>query len=182
MAKNPNEILTVSGIYMDPFAPLPEQICIKDVAHALSLLTRANGHIRRFYSVAQHCLNCELEAAARGYDADTRLFCLLHDASECYLSDLTRPVKRRFPLYYEAEQRLQQIIFSALTGKAPTQAQWERVGEVDDCLLYHEFLQLRGTAVFDEAPALCAECDFSQCGIEDVRREFLARYHSLSGR
>ena len=92
MPSNPNEILTWGGVSVDPFDAVPEQIDIRDIAHSLSLLCRANGHIDHFYSVAQHCLNCEREAEARGLSLRARLYCLLHDASECYISDLIRPV------------------------------------------------------------------------------------------
>jgi 5'-deoxynucleotidase YfbR-like HD superfamily hydrolase len=41
------------------------------------------------------------EAAARGYSERVQLACLLHDASEAYLSDVTRPVKQELPKYLE---------------------------------------------------------------------------------
>ena len=45
------KIRTFSGIHMSPADPRPEEICIEDIAHALSLMTRANGHFPVFYSV-----------------------------------------------------------------------------------------------------------------------------------
>ena len=35
------KIRTFSGIHMSPADPRPEEICIEDIAHALSLMTRA---------------------------------------------------------------------------------------------------------------------------------------------
>lgn len=180
MANGPNEILTICGVSMDPFDPRPEQILSEDIAHALSMLTRANGHFDRFYSVAQHSLNCEREAAARGYSLRTRLYCLMHDAPECYLSDLTRPVKMRFPLYYEAEARLQQVVFEALCGGPPDSKEWERVGEIDDALLFHEFLALRGVRMVEPPPVLAAECRFETAAPADGKALFLARYRALA--
>lgn len=51
----------------DPLNPDLELVNITDIAHALSLLCRANGHFRNFYSVAQHSINCLEEAKERGY-------------------------------------------------------------------------------------------------------------------
>ena len=51
-------ITTYSKIHMTPLEPKAEQISIRDIAHALSLLSRANGHFPEFYSVAQHCIHC----------------------------------------------------------------------------------------------------------------------------
>ena len=176
-----NEILTYYGVWMDPFNPRPDQIRIDDVAHALSKLTRANGHIDRFYSVAQHSMNCEKEAAARGYSRMLRLFCLLHDASECYLSDVTRPIKNRLPGYVEVEERLQKMIFETLCGMQPTAEETKLIGKVDDCLLQHEFIKLRGVKVFDETPCMAAACDFSVADMDTVRIRFLVRYRELAG-
>lgn len=182
MTDNPNEILTWGGVSVDPFDPSPGQIDIRDIAHSLSLLCRANGHIDHFYSVAQHCLACEREAQARGLGRRVQLFCLLHDASECYISDLIRPIKRRFPLYSEGEARLQRVIFEALGAGQPDPGEWERVGEIDDCMLYHEFLLLRGVQIFGREPARLSPLT---CGFEPpagVEAEYLARYQALSGR
>ena len=92
-----SEILTFTGKMFDPIHPDPALIDIRDIAHALSCLARANGHFPTFYSVGQHCLNCAREAIARGYSRRVQLACLLHDASEAYLSDVTRPVKAELP-------------------------------------------------------------------------------------
>ena len=77
---------------------------IADIAHPLSFLTRANGHFAQFYSVGQHCIQCAKEASARGYNDRLALACLLHDASEAYLSDITRPVKKNLPGYRDVEK------------------------------------------------------------------------------
>ena len=73
--------------------PDPEKIRIEDIAHALSLLCRGNGHVRTFYSVGQHCLAAAKEAAAREDSRRVILAALLHDATECYLSDVPIPTR-----------------------------------------------------------------------------------------
>ncbi len=60
-----NEILTLGGVWMDPLNARPEQIFHHGHCHSLSMLVARNGHIRSFFTVAQHSLNCEREAAAR---------------------------------------------------------------------------------------------------------------------
>jgi hypothetical protein len=177
-----NEILTLGGVWMDPFDARPEQIFITDIAHALSMLVRANGHIRSFYTVAQHSLNCEREAAARGLDARMRLFALLHDAPECYIADLTRPVKRRLPLYCEADAKLLETIYTALCSGVPTPEEWRIICEIDDAMMWHEFYALRGVTFSPEAPKLFCECLFGAEDIAKVRRRFEESYARLAGR
>jgi len=78
-------------------------ICIEDIAHALSLICRGNGQVKTFFSVGQHCINCAREALARGYSRRVAFACLLHDASECYLSDVPRPFKKTLSGYKEQD-------------------------------------------------------------------------------
>ena len=97
-------IKTYTGIMFDPLNPNADLINIADIAHALSMLCRANGHFKSFYSVGQHSINCMNEARTRNYSQRVQLACLLHDASEAYLSDITRPVKAELPRYREIEK------------------------------------------------------------------------------
>jgi len=75
------------------------------------LICRGNGHVQHFYSVAQHSLACAKEAKTRRYSKEVILGCLLHDSSEAYLSDVTRPIKRKLTYYLEVEDVLQNIIW-----------------------------------------------------------------------
>lgn len=177
--RNPYVIRTFAGIDMDPFDPHENEINIGDIAHSLSLLCRANGHISHFFSVAQHCLNCETEAAARGLDEKTRMFCLLHDATECYISDLIRPIKCRFPVYNEAEERLAKVLYSALGLHFPTERQSAAVKSIDDCMLFNEFSVLGKTKSFDETSKLKSVPDFSFKNPEFVEKEYIMRYNDL---
>ena len=79
---------TYTGKKFYPYDPRPEQICIEDIAHGLSMLCRFAGQCRFFFSVAEHSI-----AVAHLLPANLKLFGLLHDASEAYLVDLPRPVK-----------------------------------------------------------------------------------------
>jgi hypothetical protein len=79
---------TYSGGVFWPLDPRPQDIVLADIAHALSNVCRFSGHVRSFYSVAQHSVLASFEVPAQ--DAK---WALLHDAAEAYLTDLVRPIK-----------------------------------------------------------------------------------------
>lgn len=140
-------IVTYSGVAIDPLNPDPDLLQIEDIAHALSNVCRFTGHVRHFYSVAQHCLLCSQIVPER-----FALEALLHDASEAYLSDIARPLKRQpeFGDFYKAaEQRLERAIALRFLLTYP----WpQAVKRADDVLLRTEqrdlmpnLLRWRGT-------------------------------------
>lgn len=89
MKRNGDWIQTYSGLAFYPLDPQPEEICIEDIAHALSMQCRYTGHLRTFYSVAEHSVRVSLLC-----DPADALWGLLHDAGEAYLVDVARPIKR----------------------------------------------------------------------------------------
>ena len=175
-----SEITTYQKLRFDPLSPAEESISEYDIAHALSLLCRAGGHFAHFYSVAQHSINCAREAMARGYSRRTSLGCLLHDASEAYLSDITRPVKAHLPRYLEIEENLQNAIYRKWLSPMPTAEELALIREVDDTLLYHEFLNIMQERVFENAPILTADCSFAKADFEDVEKAFLSLFKTLT--
>lgn len=135
-------ITTVTGKHFDPMRPVEQEIEMEDIAHALSLICRGNGHTKFFYSVAQHCLACAEEAMERDCTQAVILGCLLHDASEAYLSDVTRPVKKDLPQYLLAEKNLQRAIWRRFIGRDLTPAEQRQIRAIDDQMLSMEFHQL----------------------------------------
>lgn len=101
-------IQTFTGKQFWPLDPRIDDICIEDIAHALSNLCRYGGHTRDFYSVAQHCV-----LVSRVVSEEEALRGLLHDASEAYLVDLPRPIKHVASMngYRDAEARLERMIY-----------------------------------------------------------------------
>ena len=166
-------IMTYTGTMFDPLNPKPDQIDSRDIAHALSMLCRANGHFKTFYSVGQHCVNCMQEAAARGYSRKVQLACLLHDASEAYLSDVTRPVKQELPQYLEIEKPLQEAIWNKYLAEPMTPEERKQVQDIDDAMLYHEFLALMGTRLADTQPVLHANPEFDFVGFSYWETRYL---------
>ena len=99
---------TFTGRQFWPLDPRPEDVDILDVAHALSMLCRYNGHCQRFYSVAEHSVYVA-RIVAKTHPKHA-LWGLLHDASEAYLADIVRPVKRSITGYREAEDAVMRVI------------------------------------------------------------------------
>lgn len=171
-------ILTYKKKEFYPLAPKTEDIDIDDIAHALSLLCRANGHFKHFYSVGLHSLNCAYEAMARGYSKNVVLGCLIHDASETYLADITRPVKKHLHKYLEIEEVLQNEIFNKWI---PSLNEDERklVFEIDDAILYYEFTTLFGEKIFDYVPQLLSTPRFEYIEFSIVENEFRELFNKL---
>jgi 5'-nucleotidase len=94
-----------SGGRYHPLDPRAEDIDPVDIAHALGMLCRYGGHINHFYSVAEHCVL--MSYAVPPEDA---LSALLHDATEAYVVDVPRPVKRLMPEYEAIEKRVWLVI------------------------------------------------------------------------
>ena len=174
-----SEIMTRSHIMFDPLNPNPALIEITDIAHSLSMLCRANGHFKSFYSVGQHCINCAREAAARGYSRRVQLACLLHDASEAYLSDVTRPVKQELPRYREIEEPLQDTIWLKYLGTPLSGEENRQVFQIDDDVLWHEFVNLMGAALSDTEPALASSPIYEFMGFEPCRADYLRLFSHL---
>ena len=175
-----SEILTYTKIMIDPIHPDASLIREQDIAHALSLLCRANGHFPTFYSVAQHSLACREEAKARGWSKRLQLACLLHDGSEAYLSDVTRPVKAVMPLYLEFEAPLQEVIWNKWLGEPLTGEERKQVFQVDDDLLYHEFYTHTGYKLSDSVPTLKSQPSFNFVEFSKVEQAFLDAFYELT--
>lgn len=122
-------IQTYTGKQFFLLEPKPEDIDILDIAHALSMNCRFNGHCTDFYSVAEHSVrvcdcvkNLAQVRVGEFYplidDIDATIVLqawgLLHDSAEAMISDVTKPVKKMFPRFSEIEDDLMKVIMKAL--------------------------------------------------------------------
>lgn len=156
----PDKIRTHSGKYLNPLAPSPDDICIEDIAHALSHLCRFGGHTSFFYSVAEH----SLDVADRCNKA-RQLEALLHDASEAYLLDIPSPVKALIPGYKEAEDRLMKVIAEKFGFAYP---------------LSPEVKLADKAALEEEWEAIVLRGGVEPFPPEMVKKEFLSRFYQLT--
>ena len=83
----------VSGRWVNPFDPDPEQLDAGDIACALGNLCRFGGHSRVFYSVAQHSVIVSRLVEDRRGDVEDVFAAFMHDASEAYLGDMPHRLK-----------------------------------------------------------------------------------------
>lgn len=108
--RRPSTIVTASGKVVDILNPKAEDIDIRDIACGLSKQCRYNGQIPYFYSVAEHSIRVSLTLRESGGPA---LAGLLHDASEAYIGDVVRPLKK-IPEFEEVygpiEKRFEDLI------------------------------------------------------------------------
>ena len=169
-------ITTYTGKHFDPITPDKNLIDIRDIAHALSLICRGNGHVKTFFSVGQHCINAAKEAILRGYSDRIILACLIHDAGEAYLSDVPRPVKPSMPEYNQLEDRLLNMIYEKFLGSPLTEEEQRLVKSVDNDLLYYDLKELLNEVLDVPAPSLHISLNYNFVPFDEIEQNFLALY------
>ena len=173
-------ITTYTSRHIDPVNPDPDMICIEDIAHALSLICRGNGHVQTFFSVGQHCINCAREALARGCSDRMALACLLHDASECYLSDVPRPFKKTLAGYKRQEESLLNLIYEKYLGNLLTQEEKKQLKEIDDDMLWFDLTYLLNETQTTKKPLVHISIDYKVHPFEYTEKEYLELFHFLT--
>jgi len=177
-------IQTYTGKKIYPLRARVEDVDIRDIAHALALKCRFNGHCREFYSVAEHALRVSKLLAAQS--PKLALWGLMHDAAEAYLPDLGGPIKKAFHIHHvdettesfdAAEDRLLATIAEAL-GFA--RIDYEALREADLVLLVTEARDLLGTPPeswdLKERPLVAKIVPMTSAEAESA---FLAQFHLL---
>lgn len=167
-------IATFSGIAFEPLNPDPTLITIEDIAHALGNSCRFTGHVRRFYSVAQHSVFC-----TDLVPDEMKLTALLHDASEAYLSDIARPIKMQpefGDVYKKAEKRLEEAIATrfGLIYPYPAEVKW-----ADNVMLRTEQRDLMPDNFRHEGEDYYPDV-IEPWGPDKAGVVFLARYYELT--
>ena len=174
---------TVSGRWVNPFDPDPDQLDIGDIARALANQCRFGGHCRVFYSVAQHSVIVSELVEQRGGDAEDVFAALMHDASEAYLGDMPHPLKHRSPLgaaFKEAEEHLERALQAHFRIRDGVPA----IKRADRALLATErrafsseswqWPELEGVEPLD--------IELSAWPPDEAARVFLERFHELDAR
>jgi len=132
--------------YLDPKV---EEVTIEDIAHALSLQCRFNGHTTEHYSVAEHSVLVADMVFSQTKDPKIALAGLLHDAAETYIGDVVSPLKTLLSEFKEIEATVERCVAERFSIEYP----WpDEVHQADKVILAREF---RSVAPFaDEEVAL----------------------------
>lgn len=98
-------ILLGSGHYFDFLDPAGSRFTLLDIARGLGNACRFAGQCDRFYSVAEHSWH-----ASYLVPQPLAFAALMHDATEAFIGDMTRPLKSLMPAYKQIEQDIANII------------------------------------------------------------------------
>lgn len=148
--RNGDWIETFTGRKFYPLDPRADEVDIRDIAHSLALQCRFAGHVREFYSVAQHSILVGLLVPK-----PDRLWGLFHDASEAYLVDLPRPIKHDALFgerFRQAEYRLMLVISNAFNLPWP-EPESVRLADWRACVNEGRLLMYGKTENWESAPA-----------------------------
>ena len=115
------------------------KIHLEDIAHSLSLTCRFAGQVDRFYSVAEHSINCLIISEYFNYSNKEQLYTLLHDASEAYICDIPSPLKKLLPDYKKYEKNLQNKIFDAFNLERLSDDEYKKIKKIDEICFHKEW-------------------------------------------
>lgn len=101
------EIRLINGSYYHYLdEQLTGRIDIETVAHALSHICRYTGHVKRFYSVAEHSVRASYIGPP-----DEALERLMHDDGEAFIGDINTPLKMQLgEKIHEMEERAERLL------------------------------------------------------------------------
>lgn len=171
---------TATGRQFWPLDPRVEEVCIEDIAHALSNQCRFAGHCREFYSVAEHSVR-----VSSILPGNLCLAGLLHDAAEAYLVDLPRPVKRSpgiGPEYMKVETQNAAVI-EAHFGLPAGIFEWPEIKAADNILLMTEArdIMMKPPVSWKESNILPLPERIRPWSPRKAHGEFLETFFLLSG-
>jgi hypothetical protein len=104
-AREESWVQTYNGVQFRPFAPHPSAILIEDIAHSLSMQVRWNGHLKVFFSTAQHCVN-----VSHHVPPGCEFWGLMHDGDEYIVGDMCSPIKCFMQEFREVEDGIAHAI------------------------------------------------------------------------
>ncbi len=155
--------------------PTVDMVDITDIAQALSNLCRYSGHVKKFYSVAEHSSILSWLVYDKTGSAKKALGALLHDASEAYLVDIPRPIKPYLVGYEEMELGIESVI----QEKFNIEPMCDYIRHLDSNIVHDEakqlFLDIPDWVYYYEQ-VLDDDFEFQCLSPEDARKIFMADF------
>lgn len=150
-------VTTIGGRRVYVFNPVAsrDMFDLEDIAHALGMLVRWCGHVKEFYSVAQHSVYTYRLAQRFCEPVDLPIvgpISLLHDGTEFVMTDLATPVKVAFKRYPVHERRLLLAMLETF-GIPWSYEAWDVMKVYDRMLLHAE------SATLKNKPIQCVDAD-----------------------
>jgi hypothetical protein len=178
-------IRTYTGLKFHFFDPHPDEICIEDIAHHLSLKNRFQGATRVPYSVALHSILGAAYALEIKKDRLLAQAFLLHDAEEAYFPDVPSPMKHAIPWWNEATSKAEAVIFEKF-GVDHALAENFALKQIDRMLVDEEgeFFIENWQREFTAGPCMELRMALRSSASEyweSVEERFHALYHHLWG-
>ena len=159
------------------------EIVVEDIAHALSLMVRYNGHIKSnylMYTVAEHTCHLTDFVLAGGASPVEALTMLHHEDAEAYIGDLARPIKQLLPEFRNLEAKIMKRA-AARFGLINPEPDWLK--EYDARILVDERRQIMNPSGHewptDHLDPLGITVEFWEP--PRAKREFLTRHDKLMG-
>jgi uncharacterized protein len=179
-------IQTYSGGIFHILDPKQDEINIKDIGHSLAMQCRFTGHVRHFYSIAEHSVLGSFIVPKQH-----ALRFLMHDASEAYIADINRPLKHFTGVgaaYLPVEANIQEAIHDKfglrLFDYDCTAPEPKCIKEADNAMLYAEKEQLLPPMDWGMkwgADTKAADVKIRCWAPEVAEVEFLHRFYELTG-
>lgn len=166
------------GKRLFPLRPSVSDVDIEEIAHALAMKCRFNGHCSHFYSVAQHSV-----MVSQFVPRELALPGLLHDAGEYMLPDVVTPVKHQLKGFAEIEEGVLDAVFKkfGILAVRSDEAAMRAIKVADLQVLAIEARDLMPNKPEDWRIGYDADpyIEISPWGPEEAKEKFLARYHQV---
>lgn len=151
-----------------------DQATVTDIAHALALNCRYNGHVADFYSVAEHCV-----LVSQLVPEKYALWGLLHDVTEAFVPDIPRPLKPYIHGFQQFEDQIMEQV--ALRWDLPKEIPPE-VKHID-----RNIVRTEAEALFSDPPdwlefydVVCSPDRVLGLSPKAAERLWLARYQEIT--
>ena len=179
-----------------PFRLERDMVLIDDIANSLAMQPRFNGHLPKFYSVADHSIYV-MRQAKKFLEHENfpdylkhkiLIRALLHDAAEAFISDIPSPVKRFMTCVKEIEDEILRKLYhfydADIYNTYWIQASNKIIKDSDIMVLLGEKYDLTNSRTrwdyYEDSYDRCSFTIYPSYSWRTSKREFLCVFHQLT--